>query len=101
MLVSLTIKTSILVFCQSSKELTEHAAKAAECDHLRAGVLFVKELEQAGKKLSGMLGSTTTSDVIEALRFFVTVSEGDCFTPAWLRRSSRVCLRLSAYISID
>lgn len=47
--------------------------KEAQCDHLRAAVLFIKELEVARFRLEGMLGSTTTSDVVEALRFFVTV----------------------------
>lgn len=35
--------------------------------------MFIKELDVARSRLEGMLGSATTSDVVEALRFFVTV----------------------------
>lgn len=58
---------------QSTEAATERAMKEAQCDHLRAAVLFIKELEVARVRLEGMLGSTTISDVVEALRFFVTV----------------------------
>ena len=58
---------------QSTEASTERTMKEAECDHLRAAVLFIKELEVARVRLEGMLGSTTTSDVVEALRVFVTV----------------------------
>lgn len=58
---------------KSSEETSELAVKVAECEHFRAAVLFIKELEVAGGRLRGMLGSTTTSDVVEALRFLVKV----------------------------
>lgn len=47
--------------------------KAAQCHHLRAAVLFIEEFQEAGVRLEGLLGSTTVSDVVEALRYFVTV----------------------------
>lgn len=58
---------------QSTEAATERVMKEAQCDHLRAAVLFIKELGVARVRLEGMLGSATTSDVVEALRFFVTV----------------------------
>lgn len=68
------------MFFQSTEVPTERTMKEAQCFHLRAAVLFIKELEVARGRLEGMLGSTTTSDVVEALRFFVTVrSEVSCF----------------------
>lgn len=62
-----------VILLKALKVHSAHEAKAAQCEHLRAAVLFIKELEEAGVRLGGMLGSTTTSDVVEALRFFVTV----------------------------
>lgn len=55
--------------------MTELDAKVAQCERLRSAVLFIRELEAAGVKLGGMLVSTTISDVVEALRFFVLVSK--------------------------
>lgn len=51
------------------------AVKAAQCHHLRAAVLFIEEFQEAGVRLEGLLGSTTVSDVVEALRYFVTVRQ--------------------------
>lgn len=61
------------ILFQSTEAATERAMKEAQCDHLRAAVLFIKELDVARVRLEGMLGSATTTDVVEALRFFVTV----------------------------
>lgn len=47
--------------------------KAAQCHHLRAAVLFIEELQGAGVWLEDLLGSSTVSDVVEALKYFVTV----------------------------
>lgn len=58
---------------QLTREQEEIATKAAQCHHLRAAVLFIEELQQAGAWLEDLLGSTTVSDVVEALRYFVTV----------------------------
>eukprot|EP00903_Cladosiphon_okamuranus_P005553 g5529.t1 len=55
-----------------TREEEEIAMKAAHCHHLRAAVLFIEELQQAGAWLEDLLGSTTVSDVVEALRYFVT-----------------------------
>lgn len=49
-------------------------AKAAQCDHLSAAVMFIEELQVAETRMREMIGSKTTTDVVEALRFFVTVS---------------------------
>lgn len=51
-----------------------HAAKVAQCEHWSAAVLFIQELGMAQSRLGEMLRSKTTSDVVEALRFFVTAS---------------------------
>ncbi len=58
---------------QLTREQEEVAVKAAQCHHLRAAVLFIEEFQGAGALLEGLLGSTTVSDVVEALRYFVTV----------------------------
>lgn len=63
---------------QLTREQERIAMKAAECHHLRAAVLFVEELQQAGAWLEDLLGSTTVSDVVEALRYFVTVGVPLC-----------------------
>ncbi|CBN77248.1 conserved unknown protein [Ectocarpus siliculosus] len=55
-----------------TKEQVEVAMKAAQCHHLRAGVLFIEEFQSAGSTLEGLLGSTTVTDVVETLRYFVT-----------------------------
>ncbi|CAM9236529.1 unnamed protein product [Pylaiella littoralis] len=47
-------------------------AKKARCEHLKAAVHFIVEFQEAGVLLEGLLGSTTVSDVVEALRYFVT-----------------------------
>ncbi|CAM9483812.1 unnamed protein product [Scytosiphon promiscuus] len=57
---------------QLTKEQAEVVVKAAQCHHLRAAVLFIEEFQEAGVSLEGLLGSTTVSDVVEALRYFVT-----------------------------
>lgn len=45
----------------------------AHCEHLKAAVLFIEELQVAQSRLREMLGSKSTTDVVEALRFLVTV----------------------------
>lgn len=73
------------MYSKSSEETSELAVKVAECEHFRAAVLFIKELEVAGGRLRGMLGSATTSDVVEALRFLVKVRwrYGSTTAPRW------------------
>ncbi|CAN0044229.1 unnamed protein product, partial [Hapterophycus canaliculatus] len=55
-----------------TKEQAEVVVKAAQCHHLRAAVHFIEDFQKAGVRLEGLLGSTTVSDVVEALRYFVT-----------------------------
>lgn len=48
---------------------------------LSSAVDFVEEMRAAGDMLCGMLGSSTASDVVEALRFFVKASAAHAFSP--------------------